>query len=122
MQDRFYNKADFFITLTLLFYLSFEVFYLSPSLSRNPAKSSLSLGVSIVVVCLYRIVKHLMSFVIKLNLPIRLLLAVIVHTTLLLFYNLALHLYGSILIGKYLFGAILAFIVIASLEIYYNNK
>lgn len=117
MLDKFVNKSDFIVTCMALILSAINTFIFMPSVSKDPAKSSISFSFFITLLCFYRLVKHVLSYIVKLNLALRIFLVLIIHSSLFLFYGKCLNLYGSILVGKLIFGIVLSVGVIIFIEI-----
>ncbi len=116
-KDKFDSKLDFFATVALMLFGSFMSFMVYPSTLRNPPRSSVALGVVLLMVCLYRIIKHVFSFLVRLNIAKRLILISIVHMTPFLFYNYSSIHFGDALTIRYASGVIISFSTTVILEL-----
>lgn len=122
MQDRISNKGELVLTVILIFFSAFYGLVLTPLISREPSKSRVGLDIVLLLICIYRFIKHILSYRVTLNFFTKILIAILLHLTFIYLTQSAIAFFGDKLFQRYMTGALLSSIIIIVAELYHYKK
>jgi hypothetical protein len=122
MRDRIYNKGELILTVILIFFSTFYGLILTPLISREPSKSRVGVDIVLLLICIYRFAKHILSYRVTLNFFTKMLIAIILHLTFIYLTQSAVVFFGDKLLQRYMTGALISSTIIIVAELYHYNK